>query len=51
MAEGAADSFKALGHDQIILRAAPVKGGALLRRNGAWQTARDPRLEGQVELP
>ena len=49
--EGAADSFKALGHDQIILRAAPVKGGALLRRNGAWQTARDPRLEGQVELP
>ena len=45
------DAFRALGHDQLIVRQAPIKGGALLRRNGEWQTARDPRLEGYLDMP
>ena len=42
--ERKADAFRALGHSQIVLRPAPVKGGAVLRREGLWQSARDPRL-------
>lgn len=49
--ETKADDFRALGREEVIVRAAPIKGGALLYRDGAWQSARDPRLEGQVELP
>ena len=49
--EAQADAFRALGHTELMIRAAPIKGGAVLRRAGAWQSARDPRLEGQVDLP
>ena len=46
-----AEDFRTLGHDDIVIRAAPIKGGALLYRGGIWQSARDPRLDGQLELP
>ncbi|MBO6528119.1 gamma-glutamyltransferase [Erythrobacter sp.] len=49
--EAQADAFKALGHAEIIPRAAPVKGGAVLRTPDGWQSARDPRLAGQIESP
>ena len=46
-----ADAFRALGHTDLVFRAAPIKGGALLNRGGAWESARDPRLEGQLDMP
>ncbi|MBX7536608.1 gamma-glutamyltransferase [Qipengyuania sp. GH1] len=46
-----ADEFRALGHDEITIRAAPIKGGAILRRGASWESARDPRLDGQLDLP
>ncbi len=46
-----AEAFKALGHEELLIRAAPIKGGAVLRRDDVWQSARDPRLDGQLELP
>lgn len=50
--EGAADRFRALGHNGILVREAPVKAGAVGRlRNGGWQSARDPRVETNVEVP
>ena len=49
--EARQDDFRDLGHAEITIRRAPIKGGALLRRDGVWQSARDPRLEGQLELP
>lgn len=49
--EGAADELRALGHDQLIVRQAPIKAGALLYREGKWHSARDPRLEGYVDMP
>jgi gamma-glutamyltranspeptidase/glutathione hydrolase len=33
------------------VRAAPIKGGALLKRGGEWQSARDPRLKGTLDMP
>jgi len=45
------DAFRALGHDQLMTRPAPVKAGIVLREGGRWVSARDPRLEGQLELP
>ncbi|KUO57091.1 MAG: gamma-glutamyltranspeptidase [Sphingomonadales bacterium BRH_c42] len=49
--EGAITAFVALGHADLFARPAPVKANAVLRRDGAWQSARDPRLESQLELP
>lgn len=44
----AADRFRALGHTDIVIRPASVKANAVLRRGGAWQSARDPRIETQL---
>ena len=49
--EERADAFRALGHSELIVRAAPIKGGALLRRADGWESARDPRLEGFLDMP
>jgi gamma-glutamyltranspeptidase/glutathione hydrolase len=49
--EEAAEAFRALGHAELLVRPAPVKGGALLYRQGQWQSARDPRLVSQLEMP
>ncbi len=46
-----ADAFRALGHADIAIRAAPLKGGAVLRTPQGWESARDPRLEGKLDLP
>ncbi|GAB5351977.1 gamma-glutamyltransferase [Qipengyuania sp. 483] len=46
-----AGEFRKLGHDEIMIRAAPIKGGTVLRRAGGWESARDPRLDGQLDLP
>ena len=44
-------AFRALGHDSLTVRPAPVKAGIVLRRDGRWLSARDPRLEGKLDLP
>jgi gamma-glutamyltranspeptidase/glutathione hydrolase len=49
--EAAIPQLEALGHEQITARLAPVKGGAVLHRNGTWHSARDPRLAGQLDMP
>lgn len=49
--DGAIEAFRALGHGELALRPAPVKGGAVLYRNGAWESARDPRIETQLLMP
>ncbi|QZD94130.1 gamma-glutamyltransferase [Qipengyuania gelatinilytica] len=49
--EAEADAFRALGHEELIVRQAPIKAGALLFGADGWQSARDPRLEGYVDMP
>ena len=50
--EGAAERFRALGHAKLMFREAPIKAGAVGRlRGGGWQAARDPRVEGNVDVP
>jgi gamma-glutamyltranspeptidase / glutathione hydrolase len=50
--ETASDRFRALGHARLLVREAPVKAGAVGRlRDGGWQSARDPRVESNVEVP
>ena len=49
--EQAIPAFIALGQPQPFAREAPVKANAVLWRAGQWQSARDPRLEAQLELP
>jgi gamma-glutamyltranspeptidase/glutathione hydrolase len=49
--EEQAAAFEALGYPELLVRLAPVKGGAVLRTPTGWQSARDPRLEGQIETP
>ncbi len=49
--EAQAERFRALGHDELIFRNAPIKGGALKRNGDRWESARDPRLEGQLDMP
>ncbi len=46
----AADQLRALGHT-VVVRPASVKANALLRRGDAWQAARDPRIESQLDIP
>ena len=48
---GSQDAFRALGHASLIVRPAPVKAGIVVRRDGQWVAARDPRLSGQLDLP
>lgn len=43
--------FRKLGHENLIIREAPVKGGAVQRTADGWIAARDPRLKGLLELP
>ena len=49
--EGAQAAFRSLGHKDVFLQEAPVKGGAVLYGASGWQSARDPRLAGQIEAP
>ncbi len=49
--EEQAEVFRALGHQEVFVREAPVKGGAVMRGPDGWESARDPRLEGQIETP
>lgn len=49
--EAAIPQFQALGHGQIAAREAPVKGGAVLRTPSGLDSARDPRLKGQLDTP
>ena len=38
-------------HDPLMIREAPVKAGAVGRKGETWQSARDPRIEANVEVP
>ena len=49
--EDRADIFRSFGHRHVVLREAPVKGGAVLRTTAGWQPARDPRLADQIHTP
>ena len=49
--EERAEDFRALGHEDLSIRPAPIKGGAILWRKGAWESARDPRLDGHLDMP
>lgn len=49
--EAAADRFRALGHNQIMVREAPIKAGAVGKHDGTWQASRDPRVESNVAVP
>ena len=49
--ETMSDALRALGHDEISARAATAKAGAVLHGKDGWVSARDPRLEGQIEMP
>ena len=49
--EAAADRFRALGHKSIVIREAPIKAGVVGWFGGSWQSARDPRVETNVEVP
>ncbi|MGV2494660.1 gamma-glutamyltransferase [Pelagerythrobacter aerophilus] len=49
--EGAIPQLKALGHSEIAVREAGVKGNAVLRRGDRWIPARDPRVEAKLILP
>ena len=44
-------ALRALGHDDISLREAPIKAGAIRREGAIWEAARDPRLEDVLLVP
>lgn len=46
-----ASAFEGLGHTQTLARPAPIKVNAILREDGKWVSARDPRIETQLEVP
>ena len=46
-----ADLLGPLGYSQIIRREAPIKVNAVLREDGVWVSARDPRIETLLEVP
>ena len=48
--ETAIPALEALGHEGVFARAAPVKGGAILRTENGWVPARDPRLGDTVKV-
>lgn len=45
------DLLGPLGYRQIIRREAPIKVNAILREDGVWVSARDPRIETLLEVP
>jgi gamma-glutamyltranspeptidase/glutathione hydrolase len=49
--EAAQSKFEALGHANIVVREAPIKGNAIRREGGVWKSARDPRIETALEVP
>lgn len=49
--ENAQDEFRALGHEELIVRDAPVKAGAVKREGDIWEAARDPRIETGLIVP
>jgi len=49
--EAQAEAFRALGHGQIAIREAPIKGNAILRRTSRWESAREPRIERSLAVP
>ncbi|RXZ64683.1 gamma-glutamyltransferase [Pelagerythrobacter rhizovicinus] len=49
--EDAIPQLKALGHREIAVREAGVKGNAVLRQGDRWIPARDPRVEAKLILP
>lgn len=49
--EGEADAFRALGHTQLVIRDAPIKGNAITRGASGWESARDPRIERSLAVP
>jgi len=49
--ETAIPRFAALGHQRLAAREAPIKANALLRTASGWQSARDPRMDGQIDAP
>ena len=44
-------AFETLGHTRLVVREAPIKGNAVLRENGRWVAARDPRIEVGLQVP
>ena len=44
-------ALRALGHETISLREAPIKAGAIKREGMIWEAARDPRLEEVLLVP
>lgn len=42
--------FKAFGHNQITARNPPLKAGAVYWNGNEWISARDPRLNGLLEI-
>ena len=50
-AEANAAQFRALGHDKLTFREAPIKVNALLRTTAGWQSASEPRMDKLVEAP
>ncbi|WP_379553099.1 gamma-glutamyltransferase [Qipengyuania sp. DGS5-3] len=49
--EEAQEAFKALGHEELIVREAPLKAGAILRTEDGWDAARDPRIATGLIVP
>ncbi|RGP41921.1 Gamma-glutamyltransferase [Altererythrobacter insulae] len=49
--EGAIKRFESLGHSNITARPAGIKGNAILRENGRWVAASDPRIASGLEIP
>ena len=47
----AVPQFEAMGYTKIALREAPIKVNAILRKDGSWQSARDPRIETGLDVP
>ncbi|MGB7373586.1 gamma-glutamyltransferase family protein [Pontixanthobacter sp.] len=43
-------AFTALGHGDIIVRSPPLKAGAITWSGSGWDSARDPRLDGKLEI-
>ena len=44
-------ALRALGHENISLREAPIKAGAIKREGAIWEAACDPRLEDVLLVP
>jgi len=49
--ETAISSLQELGHAKVVVREAPLKGGAVKREGAIWEAARDPRIDRGVTVP